>query len=88
MSRGQSVLDKEVINVRDGCRLGYVSDVLIDPECGMLKELLLPYRCGLFCMFKPDKEYRIPWCHVVRLGDDIILVDICRDEELKTCEDK
>ncbi len=65
--------DKEVINTADGCRLGYVCDLEIDPSCGRILALLIPGKGGLF---KPGKcrEIRIPWNSIVRIGDDLILV--------------
>ncbi|MBO8435173.1 MAG: PRC-barrel domain-containing protein, partial [Tyzzerella sp.] len=35
---------------------------------------------GLFCS---DKEYCIPWACIVKIGDDIILVDVKTDEILR-----
>ena len=33
---------KEVINVTDGCRLGYTSDLELDLECGRVIALIVP----------------------------------------------
>lgn len=65
--------DKEVINTADGCRLGYVCDLEIDPICGQIIALLIPGKGGLL---RPGKcrEIRIPWNCIVRIGDDLILV--------------
>ena len=69
--------DKEIINTADGCRLGYVCDLEIDPACGKILALLVPGKGGLF---KPGKckEISIPWSAVVRIGDDLILVCLPR----------
>lgn len=88
MGKCRCLFAKEVINVRDGCRLGCICDVCVDAECGIIKELRVPFRNNVFCIFKPEKEYRIPWCNVVRVGSDIILVDVCADEILRSCEDR
>ena len=39
---------KEVVNVCDGCRLGYVADVTVDLKCGRILALIVPGPCR-FC---------------------------------------
>ena len=63
---------KEVINVRDGARLGYIMDVLVDTECGRVVAVTVPG--GGFSLFGGD-EYVVPWESICRIGDDIVLVD-------------
>ena len=67
---------KEVINVCDGFRFGYVNDLVIDLSCGQITDIIIPVqtRNGLF--FSRDKEYRIPWRAIKRIGKDIILVEV------------
>lgn len=36
--------DKEIINISDGCRFGYVGDVELDLETGKVKALVVPGR--------------------------------------------
>jgi len=66
---------KEVINICDGCRLGYVSDVDIKVPEGQVIAVIVsgPYR--FFGLFGRGEEYYIPWECIQRIGDDIILVD-------------
>ena len=66
---------KEVINVCDGCRLGFVCDVEVELPEGRVCAIWVP---GLF---GHDGYYRIPWSCIRRAGDDIILVDV----ELSGC---
>ena len=65
--------DKEVICVQDGRRLGYVCDLELDPVVGKICALIVP---GAVTFFSFAKRTRccIPWEHIVRIGDDIILV--------------
>jgi YlmC/YmxH family sporulation protein len=65
---------KEVVNIRDGCRLGFVSDVEIDVECGRVLAIVVPghYHFGLFSR---EPDYVIPWSGIEKIGEDIILVD-------------
>ena len=66
---------KEVINVCDGTRYGYVNDVEIDCTCGKL--LALVVHCGgkLLPVFSKNDDIVIPWEAIRKIGDDIILVD-------------
>ena len=77
---------KEVINVSDGCRLGYVSDLELERETGRVAALIVPGPGRFFGLFPGKEEYVIPWQRVCRIGDDIILVDaplreVCRPRE-------
>lgn len=75
--------EKQVINVSDCCCLGNVVDLDIDVCSGQICALIVA-RPGHFCnFFAPCSEHKIPWCKVVRVGGDIILVDICLTEEKK-----
>ena len=72
--------DKEVINLCNGKRMGYVCDVEFDSECGKICALLLPARLfsgGL----KKCAPTRIPWSCIDRIGKDLILVKF---ETIKT----
>lgn len=72
-----SLRSKEVINIADGSRLGYVCDMEIDVECGRICALILPAPTKLFSRARP-REIRIPWSEIAKIGDDFILV--CRRE--------
>ena len=68
---------KEVICVRDGQRLGYVADARIQVPEGCITALIVPGKCRFFGLFGPRDDYVIPWNCIRRMGEDIILVDIC-----------
>lgn len=78
--RFSTVRCKEVINVSDGCRLGYVSDLELDLETGRVLALIVPSPGRFFGLICGKDEYVIPWSRVCRIGDDIILVDVKLDE--------
>lgn len=68
--------EKEVINCKDGKRLGYVADLEIDLMSGKVCKLFVP-TSGKFCgCLGKGTEYCIFWNQIVRIGEDIILVDI------------
>ena len=76
VERYSSFRCKEVINISDGCRLGYVSDLELDTECGKVLSVIVPGPCRFFGLFGREEDYVIPWPCIRRIGGDIILVDI------------
>lgn len=66
---------KEVINVSDGARLGFVSDMLIDLETGKLTALLVPGAYRLMGFLGKEDDIVIKWEKIKKIGDDIIIVD-------------
>lgn len=66
---------KEVINVTDGARLGYVADVEIDLESGRLISLIVPGGYRLMGLFGKDDDFVIKWEDIKKIGDDVIIID-------------
>lgn len=66
---------KEVINIQDGCRLGYVGDVEVLLPEGKVTALIVPGPCRFFGLFGRGEEYYIPWECIRQIGDDIILIE-------------
>ena len=71
---------KEVINLCNGARLGYVSDLDLDEDTGRVANLVVPCPGRLFGLFAGSGEYVIPWSCIRRIGGDLILVDADPDE--------
>ena len=66
---------KEVINICDGCRLGFVGDVEVMLPEGRVAALIVPGPCRFFGLFGRGEEFYIPWECIKQIGDDIILID-------------
>ena len=66
---------KEVINLSDGERLGYVCDVEINAVTGQLCAIIVPGPCRFLGLFWREADYVIPWDCISRIGEDIILID-------------
>ena len=66
---------KEVINIRNGERLGYVCDIEFDIEKGVITALIIPGKSGFFGFFGKRDDYIVPWACIKKIGGDIILVD-------------
>lgn len=68
----------DVVNVKDGRRLGGIKDLDLDLERGAVKGFIVPgpsKNWGLFGSGKAE-DYFIPWDRVKKIGVDVILVDV------------
>ena len=66
---------REVINICDGCRIGFVSDLELDCTGGNVVAIIVPGKAKFFGLFGREDDYVIPWLCCKRIGDDLILVD-------------
>lgn len=74
MQRAGDLRQKEVININNGCRLGYVCDVEVSICKGEIEAIVVPGKMKLLNFSKKD-DIVIPWCNVRVIGD-VILVDL------------
>ena len=78
--------EKEVINMNDCKRLGCVTDVEFDECDGCIKAIVVPAAGRICGLFGTDSEYVIPFDGIIKIGPDIIMVDICEEKFLKSCK--
>ena len=75
--KGLDFRHKEVINIKDGKRLGYVQDVCADLESGMITSIIVPGGNNkLLNIFNSNNDIVIPWQNIKCIGEDLILVEI------------
>ena len=67
---------KEVINTRDGARLGLICDLEMDSVTGQVYAIVVPGPPKLWGLLRSDEELVIPYKCITKIGDDVILVDI------------
>ncbi|MEE1155487.1 MAG: YlmC/YmxH family sporulation protein [Acutalibacteraceae bacterium] len=65
---------KEVINSKDGCRLGFVDDVEIDTQNATVLSLIIYGRLRCFGLLGRDEDVTINWEYIKLIGEDTILV--------------
>ena len=75
-SKGLDFKHKEVINITDARRLGFVQDVTADLESGVITSIIVPGSTKLLNMFSGNNDIVIPWENIHCIGDDVILVKI------------
>ena len=75
-SKGLDFRNKEVINIKDGTRLGYVQDVTADLKSGTITSIIVPGNSKGFGLFLGNEGISIPWESIKCISDEIILVDI------------
>ena len=74
--KGLDFKHKEVINICDGKRLGFVQDVCADLESGTITSIIVPGNNKFMGMFSGGNEKVIDWQKIKCIGDDVILVEI------------
>ena len=74
--KGLDFKHKEVVNIKDGKRLGYVQDVCADLETGVITSIIVPGSNKFMSIFSSNNDIVIPWQNVKCIGDDLILVEI------------
>ncbi len=62
---------KEIVNISNGKRIGVIVDVIVD-EKGYINYLVLEEKKGR--KFSHE-EYNVSWNQIIKIGDDIILID-------------
>ncbi|ADU50991.1 sporulation protein, YlmC/YmxH family [Thermaerobacter marianensis DSM 12885] len=76
MLKTSDLRTRDVINIVDGRRLGWVGDVEIDLQTGRIQAIVVPGPVRWFGLLGRDRDYVIPWEQIVRFGQDVILVNV------------
>ena len=63
---------KEIIDITTGRRMGIIIDIIVEPT-GKIKSLVLQEK--KVKRFKTLEEQEVTWNEIVKIGDDIILID-------------
>lgn len=67
---------REVVNILDGKKLGNIVDIELDLERGKVTAIIVPGRLRGFSIFAKREEIIISWEKIVKIGRDVILVEI------------
>lgn len=66
--------DKDIINVKDGKKIGSIIDVLISMNGEMISFVVDSGK--FFSKFSSHGEIEVKWSDVKKIGDDVILVSV------------
>ncbi|MBP2240179.1 YlmC/YmxH family sporulation protein [Cytobacillus eiseniae] len=72
---------KEIVDVKKAERLGVLgqTDLEIDEKNGQIKALVIP-SLKWFGLKRQGDEIRVPWTHIKKIGNDMIILDITEEE--------
>lgn len=73
--RGMDFKHKEVININNGRKLGFVQDVCADLETGTITSIIVPGNNKIMSMLSGSNDIIIPWEKIRCMGEDVILVE-------------
>lgn len=74
---------REVINILDGKKLGNIIDIELDLDDGRVVAIVLPGRVRGFSFFTKREEIIVPWEKIIRIGRDVILVEVPTVNEIE-----
>ena len=66
--------NKQVVCVKSGRVLGYISDIEIDTESGSLISLIIFGKPRFLGLFGKSEDVVIPWCDIEVIGPETVLV--------------
>ena len=68
--------ERQIVNIADGRCLGNIKDIELNILDGSIQALVLPGMGGFWNLIQNQGELLIPWQKVVRLGVDVVLIDM------------
>lgn len=75
---------KDIINVADGKRLGFIKDIELNLQGGRVESLILQGSTSKFLgFFGRGEDLVIPWEQIKKVGLDVILVEVPGFTEVK-----
>lgn len=76
MTRYSMLRQKEVVNILDGARLGYICDLVVDVTSGKVCAIVVPGPSRFSFLFKGERDSVIPWGNIRKIGEDVVLVEL------------
>ncbi|MEG0894092.1 MAG: YlmC/YmxH family sporulation protein [Oscillospiraceae bacterium] len=68
---------KEIIDISDGLKVGYVDDVVIDTSNASVSSLVIYGRLRLLGLLGREDNLYIEWNDIEAIGEDTILIKKC-----------
>ena len=83
LSRIGDLRNRDVINMRDGVRIGFLGDVEINTQTASLEALVVYGRPRFFGLFGHEEDQVIPWRDIRMIGEDAVLVDFTPQKRIQ-----
>ena len=65
----------DVVNVVDGAVLGTIVDLEIEISSGKICSITVSGTRGILSILSPEKGIIIPWDQIIKIGEDVIIVN-------------
>ena len=75
MMRISDIMEKEIINVKNGKKLGFITDIDLDIESGKVSSFSITGASGSF-FYRGTEVDTLFWRDILRIGYDTVLVNI------------
>ncbi len=72
--RLSEIQHKDVINIKNGMKVGNIIDIKVNSESGKIESLILE-RKKFSSIFSSNDEVEIYWNQINKIGEDVILVE-------------
>ena len=66
---------KDVISEKNGAKIGRISDMEVDIATGRILRVKVHNGLKIFNFFSGKDALNIPWQKIVKVGNDVIIVD-------------
>ena len=67
---------KDIINIKDGKKIGKIIDVEFDPSNGYMIRFVIESSHFVKNLFSSNEEIYIKFTQIKKMGEDVILIDI------------
>ena len=67
---------KDIVNIKDGKRIGRISDVEFDPFNGYMIKFVIESSHFVRSLFSSEEVLTIKFTQIKKMGEDVILIDI------------
>lgn len=79
---------KDVINDIDGNKLGKIHDAEIDTLTGKITSIKIKDGLRITSFLNSKSGYTVPWSKIVKIGGDVIIVDLDESEQIVKKDNK
>lgn len=66
---------KEVVDITNGTRYGFIGDLELDEATGIIRSIVITGKSRCLGLLGRESDTVFPWSAIKRIGSDIILVD-------------